>query len=523
MCADVRGCPACPNLEMALSTDRIFWRILALTLATKLLLAWWLPFTGDEAYFVVWGNHLDYGYYDHPGMTGWWIWVTLLIDQSPLVIRLPAIVGPILMALLMRGFLRRLDQKTGNLVAVLFLVSPLNLLNVLMTTDTPIFILSLISGWFVWRAERGAPKFNYLLAGLFLGAAFFSKYFAVLLGLSYAFYLLLRRRPKVLELGLIFLGVVPWAVLNIVWLYHNCWTNIVFNIYNRNEDAGFSLEGVALLVASILLLLGPGIAFSLIRRPGKVERRPWREVWIRLRKQKLDLFAICFILPQLVFLLVSLTKTVGLHWLLSFYPFAFPVLGVIFAHGGLVRLVKWTGGYSFGLTCLIFALLLVPRHWASWHDSYDSIAMGTWPDRVLEEMMDRAPGALLATTSYAKSALLEFHAREHVMVVGPSYHHARQDDMVTDFRQLEGQRFAIVTADLEEMDTFVPWFDEHRVEFFEIEGATFGIFIGEGFRYADYRELVLRPVAQDYYTLPDWLKPVAGSCSFCEKYDLCGE
>jgi len=512
------------DIVQSFSSNRFFWRMVWLTLGVKLALAWLLPFTGDEAYFVVWGNNLDYGYYDHPGMTGWWIWVTLLIDQSPLIIRLPAIVGPILIALLMRGFLRRVDQKTANLAAVLFLLSPLNVLNVLMTTDTPIFILSLISGWFVWRAERGASKVNYLLAGLFLGAAFFSKYFAVLLGLSYAVYFLFRRRPNIAGLGLVFLGVIPWATLNIVWLYHHCWTNIVFNIYNRNENTGFSLDGVGLLAASIVLLLGPGIVFFLLRRRSKADRRPWPEVWTRLRRRKLDLFAICFVLPQLVFLLVSLSNTVGLHWLLSFYPFAFPVLAVVFGTAGLVRLVKWTGIYTFTLTLLIFTLLLVPRHWASFHDSYDSVAMGTRPDRVLEEMMDQAPGAFLATSSYAKSALLEFHAREHVLVVGPSYHHARQDDMVTDFRLLEGQSIAIVTADLEEeLFTFEPWFDEHRVELIEIEGAKFGIFIGEGFRYNDYRELVLRPVAENYYTLPDWLKRFSGSCYFCEKYDLCEE
>jgi len=492
-----------------------------LTLGIKLLLSWLLPFTGDEAYFVVWGNNLDYGYYDHPGMTGWWIWLTLLIDQSPLVVRLPAIVGPILMAVLMRGFLRRLDQKTGNLAATLFLLSPLNLVNVLMTTDTPIFILSLISGWFVWRAERGASRWNYLWAGLFLGAAFFSKYFAVLLGLSYAVYFLFRRRPKIIELSLVFLGVVPWAVLNIAWLYHNCWTNIVFNIYNRNQDAGFSLEGVGLLAASILVLLGPGIVFFLLRNRSRADRLPWGEGWARLRKANLDLFAICFVLPQLVFLLVSLSNTVGLHWLLSFFPFAFPVLAVVFDTAGLGRLVRWTGIYTFTLTGLMFVLLLVPRHWASWHDSYDSVAMGTWPDRILEDTTNLAPGALLATTSYAKSALLEFHAEEHVLVVGPSYHHARQDDRVTDFRRLDGQSIAIVTADLEELNTFEPWFDRYRIQFIDIEGARFGLFIGKGFRYADYRELVLRPVAENYYTLPDWLKRFSGSCYFCEKYDLC--
>jgi len=511
------------NMDTKLSSDRFFWQMVWLTLGVKLLLAWLLPFTGDEAYFVVWGNNLDYGYYDHPGMTGWWIWLTLLIDQSPLVVRLPAIVGPILMAVLMRGFLRRVDQKTGNLAAALFLLSPLNLVNVLMTTDTPIFILSLISGWLIWRAERGASKWNYLLAGLFLGAAFFSKYFAVLLGLSYAVYFLFRRRPKIIELGLVFLGVIPWAALNITWLYHHCWTNIVFNIYNRNEDAGFSLEGVGLLAASILLLLGPAIVFYLLRRQDKADRKPWGEVWIQLRKTKLDLFALCFVLPQLVFLLVSLTSTVGLHWLLSFYPFVYPALAVVFAPAGLARLVKWTGIYTISLVGLMLVLLMVPRHWASWHASYDSIAMGTWPDRVLEEMMDEAPGALLATTSYAKSALLEFHAHEHVLVVGPSYHHARQDDMVTDFRQLEGQSIAIVTADLEEMPGFEPWFDNHRIEFVDIEGVRFGLFVGEGFRYEIYRELVLRPVAEDYYTLPDWLKDYSGFCYFCEKYDLCAE
>ena len=502
-------------------TDRFFWQILFLTLGVKLVLALLLPFTGDEAYFVVWGNNLDYGYYDHPGMTGWWIWLTLLIDQNPVVVRLPALMGPALLALLMRGFLRPLDRTGANLAAVLFLLSPLNVLNVLMTTDTPIFILSLVSGWFVWRGERGGSRWNYLLGGILLGAAFFSKYFAVLLGLSYAVFLLCRRRPKIIELGLIFLGVIPWAALNITWLYHHCWTNIVFNIYNRNEDAGFSLEGAGLLAASVLFLLGPGIVLFLVRRGAKVDRMAWPEAWGRLRETRLDLFAVCFVVPQLVFLVVSLGKTVGLHWLLSFYPFAFPTLAVIFGTAGLVRLVRWTGFYTLTLTVLIVGLLLVPRHWAGWHKSYDSIAMGSWPELVLEGMMEAAPGALLATTSYAKSALLEFHAREHVLVVGPSHHHARQDDMVTDFRQLDGQSIAIVTANRREVERFKPWFDQHRETSIEVGGASFIVFVGEGFRYADYRELVLRPVAEDFYALPEWLKRFSGSCYFCEKYDLC--
>jgi hypothetical protein len=73
------------------------------------------------------------------------------------------------------------------------------------------------------------------------------------------------------------------------------------------------------------------------------------------------------------------------------------------------------------------------------------------------------------------------------------------------------------------VDSFKPWFDQSRVVPIEVEGAHFVVFVGEGFRYADYRELVLRPVAEMYYSLPPWLKRFSGSCYFCEKYDLCHE
>jgi hypothetical protein len=508
------------NFVQTFSSDQFFWRMVALTLGVKVVLAWLLPFTGDEAYFVVWGNNLDYGYYDHPGMTGWWIWLMLLIDQSSFVVRLPAVLGPLVMAIVIRGCLRGIDPEKANLGGVLFLLSPLNVVNILMTTDTPIFVLSLFSAWFVLRAERGGSRFNYLVGGLFLGAAFFSKYFAVLLGLSYAVYLLIRRRPKVLELFLVFLGVIPWAALNIHWLYHHCWTNVVFNIYNRNQDADFSLTGIVSMAGFALYLLGPPIFYFLVMR-WRDDRMDWLGVWVAMKKTKIDLFLVCFLVPNAVFLSVSLVQSVGLHWLIAFYPFVFPVIFVLFDVDGLRRLVKPMAVYTLGQAAIAIVMLLLPLRLASWHDSYGSMIIGSYPDKVIARMIELAPNSLMATPSYAKSALLEFHAGEHVLVVGPSYHHARQDDMVTDFRSLDGQSMVILTDEPDEMPDFVPWFSEHTINFLVIDGARFGILVGEGFRYDLYREQVLRPVAESYYTLPKWLTQYSGSCYFCEKYDLC--
>ena len=46
------------------------WILLPVVLI-KVAIAYGLPMTGDEAYFVLWGKHLDFGYYDHPPMAGW--------------------------------------------------------------------------------------------------------------------------------------------------------------------------------------------------------------------------------------------------------------------------------------------------------------------------------------------------------------------------------------------------------------------------------------------------------------------
>ena len=51
-------------------TERHLWLTLLITLAVRLIFAQLVPMTGDEVYFIEWGRHLDYGYYDHTPMVG---------------------------------------------------------------------------------------------------------------------------------------------------------------------------------------------------------------------------------------------------------------------------------------------------------------------------------------------------------------------------------------------------------------------------------------------------------------------
>ena len=49
----------------------LFFKALVIVFLIRLFLSAWIPLTSDEAYFVIWGNNLDYGFYDHPPFVGW--------------------------------------------------------------------------------------------------------------------------------------------------------------------------------------------------------------------------------------------------------------------------------------------------------------------------------------------------------------------------------------------------------------------------------------------------------------------
>lgn len=57
-----------------------------------------LPMTGDEAYFVLWGEHPAGGYYDHPPMVGWWLTGLLAVGRAEWLLRLPVLLLPLVLA-----------------------------------------------------------------------------------------------------------------------------------------------------------------------------------------------------------------------------------------------------------------------------------------------------------------------------------------------------------------------------------------------------------------------------------------
>jgi len=162
--------------------------LVAFTLAFKLWLAAVFPFTGDEAYFTIWGAAPDLGFYDHPPMIGWLLAPLLRLSWSEWVLRLPVVLMPYLIAAGVYAALKDRDAEKAALAAAAYLLVPINVWNVFITTDTPLILLSFFSALAFWQATLRRSLSLHALAGALLGLAFLSKYFAVLLGLVYLVY-----------------------------------------------------------------------------------------------------------------------------------------------------------------------------------------------------------------------------------------------------------------------------------------------------------------------------------------------
>ena len=494
-----------------MSLTNTFKFALLATLAIKLILAYVLPLSGDEAYFVLWARHLDFGYYDHPPMVGWFLHLMLYLGNSEVILRLPAILTSTLISIGIFQLLKPLDEGKAALIAILFLVSPLNILNVLVTTDTPLILFTFLSVASLFKALQQNRLRWYALAGVFFGLAFLSKYFAVLLGLSYLAYWIFSAKNKQKNGGfvLLFLASLPFALVNIYWNYTHCWDNILFNLYTRNEGAEFSFEKIATFVGVQIYLMTPPIIYFLFKTRADFLQK--------IKREQFQIFFFVFLVPMAVFTLLSMKKIVGLHWVLAFYPALYLLLFQILERPQLMQILKFMIGFSALHLLAIAVIAAIPMETWKNQKLYGGAVLMFEPEKFIEQIRPyEQQDFLLASDGYSPAATISYHYGKEFFVFGEGGLHARQDDLLTDFRQFQGRNILILAKSEPYMNIYAPYFSRVETKAFTLRGATFYLVLGYGFNYEQYREGVLRPIKDKYYRIPAYLPHAP--CYFCDKY-----
>lgn len=513
-----------------------------LLLLLKSALAAMLPMTGDEAYFVVWARNPDWGFYDHPPMVGWWLSALGAMSWHPFVLRLPALLVPLAIGLMTAGALRRLGGTIAWSAATLALLLPLNAWNVAITTDVPLMFFCAAAVVAYLRAMRTGRAQDWLLTGALLSAALMSKYFAGVLAIGMFVHLVSRpSRANLRALALIALACLPAAVLHLVWNWQNCWPNLMFNLVNRHGSAGWSWKTPLLYLVTVAYVLTPLVAWRLLRhavgtdgaRARGASRGPagkggppagpastpgfasdtWGDPAFASARTALGWMTG---LPLALLGLLSAVKTVGLHWLAAFCAPAVLLFAIVASTAARQRALRFAAAFAALHWVAIAGLAAVPIEWFAGARIHDGLVMTLRPGLLNDRIAPYLDRFEIAATGYSPAATIGFNLGRPVLVFGPGSGHARQDDLLTDFRALAGRDILVISKEAPVAEKYAPFFG--RVEFRreEILGATFHFVLGFDFRYDAYRDAVLEEIRTRWYAVPPWLP--SGPCYFCDRY-----
>ena len=495
------------------SINRALWATALLSLALRWFISVTFPITGDEAFFYWWGVYPDWGYYDHPPMVGWFIAAMLhSVGDTTGAIRLPAVLLPLVQGLVLWWGVSAWSRERAPWAALLFWLTPVNWLNTLVTTDTPLMLWSLLSVACLAHAEA-RPRLDarawamYALSGVFIGCAFLSKYFSVVLGLSYLVYFALVRRERWCGLLVLVLAALPGPAINLWWNMGHGWSNIMFNVYNRNEGEVFGWHKPGLYLLTWAYLLTPGVLWLGVKYRAE----------LRAALSQHRLLACLALVPMAFFGLLSIKKVIGLHWVLSFYPLMWAAVALALPREALPRAGRYLAVFA-GLHLVVLAGMYT-RDLSDWTNAkiYPEIVRSYRTDALLAQV--KKPDTVIMATAYTPAAIYGHTLKAYVPVFGVGKFHARQDDLLVDYSQWDGKPVRIISFSRPELAEYAPYFEHVSLLELEQTGARFYVVDGVGFKFETYRQHILGEIFKRYYNIPSWL-PMTG-CPFCERY--CGQ
>ncbi|MCM8803767.1 MAG: glycosyltransferase family 39 protein [Candidatus Omnitrophica bacterium] len=489
--------------------SNIFKLIFFSTLTFKIFLSYFFPLTGDEAYFISTSKIFNFGYYEHPPIIWWLIYLFSFFGKYTFhffYYRLFSVFVTTFMSILILKLIGKSDIKKGYLISSLFLISPLSLFNFLITNDIPLLFFTFLSALFFYKGIKYDKKIYFMISGVFFGLSFLSKYFAVLYFISIFFYIVFKKDKRLWKnFVFFFIFSIPFIFINIYWNYTHCWINFLYNLLYRRKKDYFNIKNIIIYFLSLAFLLTPYSFYFLIKT----------KFFFKKLKYNYDFFFFIFFIPLIFLLILSFFRKVGLHWYISFLPFSFLILKEAKIEE-ILNSIKYGIYFSGILIFLIISLLLSPVEKFKNYKKYPHIIMFLRPYPLCEYLENYKNEYIFATGGYTESAVMSYYCKNNFIVFGSLSHSGREYDISFDFKSIDGKDILIFSLEDIDIEKYKDFFEDIKKEKFIVEGAVFYLLFCKNFNYQIYREKILKKIYEKFYKIPKYL-PTKGNF-FKEKY-----
>ncbi len=474
----------------------------------KIVLLSFLPLTGDEAYFIKWAMHPSMGYYDHPPMIGWVIYLMSFVSENYVFYRFFALFTTMIIALVIYKIARlyAVDREKSMMLYMLFLVSPVDVLLSLITNDITLVLFGSLGTLFLLYAlERREYWLKYsLLAGMFLAFTFLSKYFAVFLLFSLVVFSFMVYKKSAFKIVAVVSIIVLLGIAQNLWFnYNSCWNNILFNFFSRSTNDGIHISRVLGFFALTAYIITPWGVYFLLKAKHKTQN-------MKLNKLLFLVLGVIFI----VFFAVSLKNSIGLHWFLLFIPFIY-LLFVYLDMNQLNKMFKYNAIFSFIHIAILMVVIFTPKTLFEKIERYSDVVLMDNPQAVCRGIAEYDAKRFF-TSGYTSAAFLSYHCKKDISMLFYDRKYARYDDKLVDVRELKEQNIVFMNKRKMDESYFKGVCADVSIQKKMLGGAAFYFAECKAFSYDRYKKEFLDYQNKNYYNIPEWL-PV-GKCYFKDRY-----
>ncbi|MDT0606653.1 ArnT family glycosyltransferase [Croceitalea rosinachiae] len=212
----------------------------------------------DEAYYWYYSQQLDWGYFDHPPMVAFLIWLGNLLFDGELGVRfISCLLGSGTITILWLLVDNELKKKfVPHFFLLLFSMALFNAYGFLTLPDTPLLFFTSLFLLVYKKFITSSSFLISLLLGLVMAALMYSKYHAVLVIIF-----VLLSNPGIIKNKFAWLAVVVALLCytpHFIWLYDHDFVSIEYHLSERPNQPysfeGFTLGYLLNLIANFGLL-----------------------------------------------------------------------------------------------------------------------------------------------------------------------------------------------------------------------------------------------------------------------------
>ncbi len=232
----------------------------------------------DEAYYWMFSEHLDWGFFDHPPMVALMIHLGYLVFHNVLGVRLFTVILSALTYLNIWFLIpveQREKEKSEVIFALLIFAMPIcHIYGFITTPDVPLLFFGTLYLLIFKRFILKGNLKNAVLLGIVAALLMYSKYHgALIIILSLIPYYKVLKNFRFYLAGLI--GIALF-IPHIVWEYNHDFVSIIYQLNYRSDNV-FEVKNILDYILNVLLIMNPFLVvflfYYLIKKKIELEYR----------------------------------------------------------------------------------------------------------------------------------------------------------------------------------------------------------------------------------------------------------